>query len=333
MIEFKDVSKCYTQNKKSFFALSEVNLSIPEGILGTSGAGKSTLLRMINGLILPTSGHVLVDGVAIDTLSTKQMQIVRHSMGMIFQTFNLLATKSVYQNIEIALKAVQAPKSSYQERIMQVLAEVGLTHKRDNYPSQLSGGEKQRVGIARALVTKPKYLLCDEITSALDPKSAKEILDLLKKIHQERSLSIIFITHQVEAVMQLCADVVLMEHGRVIHQSTTLDLFLHLDNRATANYLKAVVYDVPIEHDNVYQLIYVGEILQEESILSHMIRTFNVDVNIIHAKILIIGQQRLGYLYLQILGSSQQQAIDYLQQQGIRVHALANQKMDSMSTS
>ncbi|NIZ40950.1 methionine ABC transporter ATP-binding protein [Entomospira entomophila] len=331
MIEFKNVSKTYHLNKAPFHALSEINLIIPDGsiigILGKSGAGKSTLLRMINGLITPSQGEILVDSRVINSLSTKEQRAMRHTMGMVFQNFNLFQTKTVYQNIEIALQAIESPKQKRREKIEKVLEQVGLSAKIHSYPQQLSGGEKQRVGIARALVTNPKYLLCDEMTSALDPKTAKEILDLLQVIHQKYHLTIIFITHQIEAVMHLCHEVILMEHGKITHRSSTLDLFLHLDNPSTATYLKPIVYDVPIEHDHVYQLIYVGAVLQEESVLSHMIRHYSVDVNIIHAKILLIGKERLGYLYLQILGDNQDQAITYLKDQGIIVHAMENTRL------
>ncbi|NIZ46577.1 ATP-binding cassette domain-containing protein [Entomospira nematocerorum] len=331
MIEFKNVSKIYNINKSPFHALTDINLTIPDGaiigILGKSGAGKSTLLRMVNGLITPSQGEILVDSRALHSLSEREQRFMRHTMGMVFQNFNLFQTKTVYQNIEIALKAIATPKSERKAKIEAVLEQVGLSSKIHSYPQQLSGGEKQRVGIARALITNPKYLLCDEMTSALDPKTAKEILDLLQIIHQQYRLTIIFITHQIEAVMHLCQEVILMEQGRVTHRSTTLDLFLHLDNVATSTYLKPIVYDVPIEHDHVYQLIYVGAILQEKSILSHMIRHFSVDVNIIHAKILLIGKERLGYLYLQILGKNQNQAISYLREQGIIVNSMENTRL------
>lgn len=331
MIEFCQTLVSYRQKKTEFIALNNISFTIKNGsllgVLGHSGAGKSTLLRTINRLVVPTSGEVIVDGSPLSSLNPIEIRCLRRNMGMIFQNFNLLKTKNVYQNVQVALKAIGVPQKQHKELIYSVLQDVGLEEKIFNYPSQLSGGEKQRLGIARALVIKPKYLLCDEITSALDPSHTQEILLIIKKLHQKYNLTVVFITHQIETVMYLCKEVILMKQGTIIHHSSTMDLFLY-PNVHTDCFLKSILYDdIPQKYAHVYQLIYTGTALRKNFLLSQIIRKFNIDINIIHAKILSIDSESLGYLYLQILGEKKEQALIYLKKQNILVNPFTNREI------
>jgi D-methionine transport system ATP-binding protein len=326
MIEIAHLSHSHPTPQGAFYALKEVNLSFKKGesvgIIGASGAGKSTLLRTMNALIKPTQGQVLVDGVNLATLSTKELSTVRHRMAMVFQHFNLLAMKTVYHNVLIALKIAHYPQAQRHERVLEVLDWVGLAHKARSYPAQLSGGEKQRVGIARALATHPIYLLCDEITSALDPMAAKEIVLLLKNIQAKTPLTIIFISHQIEMVRQLCDRMIVMEAGQVVEDGSTLDLFTHPQHPATEAIVNSVSYDIDLNHDHVYELIYPGAMVHEKHLMSAMIKNFDMDVNVLHARMMVVGSQSIGYLYLQLTGAKRDEALAFLQTEGVRMRAL-----------
>ena len=218
MIELQQISKTFEQGKQAFVALNPIQLTINDrdilGVVGYSGAGKSTLIRLINGLVTPTTGKIIIDDVDLLTLKKKALNRMRQQIGMIFQDFNLFDQLSVYQNIKLALD-ISHDKKHQETRIKDLLRLVGLQDKQDAYPKQLSGGQKQRVAIARALANNPKYLLCDEATSALDLKTTDEILLLLKDIHKKTNLTIVFITHQIEAIKKICNKVVVMEQGQI----------------------------------------------------------------------------------------------------------------------
>ncbi len=326
MIEICNLSHSHPTPKGAFYALKEVNLTLKKGesvgIIGASGAGKSTLLRTMNALIKPTQGQVRVDGTDLVTLSAKELNTVRKRMAMVFQHFNLLAMKSVYHNVLLALKIAQYPKEQCHDRVLEVLQQVGLSAKIHSYPAQLSGGEKQRVGIARALATNPTYLLCDEITSALDPMAAKEIVLLLKSIQAQTPLTIIFISHQIEMVRQLCDRMIVMAAGQVVEDGPTLDLFTSPQHAATEVLVNSVSYDIDLAHDHVYELIYPGAMVHEKHLLSAMIKQFDMDVNVLHARMMMVGSASIGYLYLQLTGAKRAAALAFLQAEGVRVRAL-----------
>ena len=220
MIEFRHVSKVFDSGKKKIDALKEINLKVEKGdifgVIGFSGAGKSTLIRTVNLLEYPTIGEVLVEGRNLAELSQKELREAKKNIGMIFQHFNLLNSKTVFDNVAIPLLLSNKKKQEIENRVNEVLRFVGLEEKAKNYPDQLSGGQKQRVGIARALVTNPSILLCDEATSALDPQTTKSILDLLKRVNQEYKITILIITHEMEVIKEICNRVAVMEDGRVI---------------------------------------------------------------------------------------------------------------------
>jgi D-methionine transport system ATP-binding protein len=217
MITFENVSKTYTSGSDQVAALTEVNLTIAArdifGIIGESGSGKSTLLRMINTLEQPTKGQVKIDGVDLKQLTKQQQRQKRKEIGMIFQQFNLLYNQTVHENIALPLRLAGNYEAA---KVQEVLAFVGLQNKERQYPKQLSGGEKQRVGIARALITQPKILLCDEPTSALDGQNAHDIMKLLREINQVFGTTMIVVSHELSLIKQLCSKAAVLENGKVL---------------------------------------------------------------------------------------------------------------------
>jgi len=228
-VRFAAVSKTYPSAAGPVRALDGVDLDIPAGaifgIIGRSGAGKSSLLRTVNRLEAPSSGRVLVDGAPIDALDTDGLVALRRRIGMIFQHFNLLAAKTVRQNVALPLNVAGIPKVEIGRRVAEALRLVGLEDKADTHPSRLSGGQKQRVGIARALVSNPEILLCDEATSALDPETTLAILDLLRDINRRLGITIILITHEMSVIREICSDVVVLEAGRVVETGPVWRVF------------------------------------------------------------------------------------------------------------
>ena len=215
MIEFKDISKQYELKGQTLRALNRINLQIPTGsifgIIGYSGAGKSTLIRLINLLERPTSGRVIINGTDFTALDAKSLRQERTQIGMIFQHFNLMQTKTVAANIEMPMKLLGWSKAEREKRLEELLDFIDLKHKRNAFPDELSGGQKQRVGIARALANHPKILLCDEATSALDPQTTKSVLQLLKRINQEQGITIVMVTHEMDVIETVCDYVAVME--------------------------------------------------------------------------------------------------------------------------
>jgi D-methionine transport system ATP-binding protein len=323
MIEFINVYKTFESKQESFHALKDINLSINDreilGVVGYSGAGKSTLIRLINKLIEPSKGHVLIDGISIHDLKQEDLNRMRYDLSMVFQHFNLVGNLTVYDNIKLALSIKKYPKENIEKRIDEVLELVGLLDKKHRYPKALSGGEKQRVGIARAIANNPKYLLCDEATSALDQKTAYEIVSLLKDIHEKTKVTIIFISHQIEIVKDLCDRVVVMDQGKIIEDQPTKSLFIDPIKDTTKKLIKQVI-DEPIHLKNkhYYELIYAHDNV-DDKILSSMVKTFDVDVNIVYAKTLSIHKKLIGYLYIELLCSQIDDALTYLKSKEIKV--------------
>jgi len=320
MIQLKNINKTFQLNNQTIYALKNINLTIHDGdilgVVGYSGAGKSTLIRLINQLIQPTSGKIIIDGIDMLTLKIKALNRMRQQIGMIFQDFNLFDQLTVYQNIKLALD-ISKQKKNQNQRIVELLKLVGLEHKKDAYPSQLSGGQKQRVAIARALANHPKYLLCDEATSALDVQTSKEILNLLKQIQKQTNLTIILITHQIDAIKQICDKVVVMDQGMIVEQNNIKDLFMNPKHRVTQSLVKQSIHlDESLE--NIYELIYKTH-ASDRSILSKAIKKYNVDINILHAHVLDIVDMSIGYLYVNISGDEINDAIAYIKSKGIQV--------------
>lgn len=229
MIRLEQVSKIFYKNKGAIQALHDISLHIAKGdifgIIGYSGSGKSTLVRTINLLERPTTGQVYLSGKDIVPLSDKELMPLRRKIGMIFQQFNLLSSRTVFDNIALPLELIGMDKQKIQEKVTQLLQLVDLSEKGQDYPVALSGGQKQRVAIARALASDPEILLCDEATSALDPQTTRSILALLKRINQELGITIVLITHQMEVVRAICNRVAVISNGRLIEENTTEVLF------------------------------------------------------------------------------------------------------------
>ena len=238
MIEARKIDKVFPTHEGPVFALHEVDLSVARGeifgIIGRSGAGKSTLLRILNLLEHPTAGEVLLEGRAITHLEESRLRQVRQRIGMIFQHFNLLSSRTVYDNVRLPLRIAGGLSSSEEaERIGAALDLVGLTSLARKYPRQLSGGQRQRVGIARALANRPQLLLCDEATSALDPETTQSILSLLRDINQRLKLTIVLITHGMDVIRAIADRVAVLDHGRIVESGAVVDVFLNPTHATT----------------------------------------------------------------------------------------------------
>ena len=225
MIKIENIYKSFDHKN----VLTNISLEIPKGsiygIIGYSGAGKSTLIRIINALERPDSGKVFINNTELYSPDKKKIQNEKKKIGMIFQHFYLLNSKTVFDNVAIALKINKTDKKETEKRVMEILQFVGLENYKNSYPEQLSGGQKQRIGIARALVNNPKILLCDEATSALDPETTKQILELLQKINRELGVTIVLITHQMEVIKNICDRVAVLENGSIIEENDVFNIF------------------------------------------------------------------------------------------------------------
>ena len=253
MIELRNVCKTFESGTKdkSVHAVRDVSLTIGDGeifgIIGFSGAGKSTLVRCINLLERPTSGSVILDGEDLTAYSEKELRRARKKIGMIFQHFNLMNSRTVYDNVAYPLFGSKVSKEYKREKVMSLLEIVGLTEKANAYPSQLSGGQKQRVAIARALANDPKVLLCDEATSALDPQTTQDILHLLQQLREKLNLTIVLITHEMAVVKQVCTRVAVMEEGRVVEEGKIYDVFSNPQQPITRRFIRTTTHIESVE--------------------------------------------------------------------------------------
>jgi len=316
VIEFKNVSKIYRRKDQETIALKNINLRINKGeifgVIGFSGAGKSTLVRLINYLEKPTSGEVLIEGKNLSAYNEAQLRKVRKNIGMIFQHFNLLHSKTIYENIAMPLILSKMPKEQIKERVRELLRFVGLEDKEKSYPNELSGGEKQRIGIARALATNPSILLCDEATSALDPQTTDSILELLKKINEEYDITIVMITHEMSVIQKICHKVAVMEKGKIIEKGDVEKVFSQPHQSTTKNFVKTIIDDsipqkvselIRIETNSRFLVVEFRDNLNEK--INRWIREWDLNVNIVHASVHEIKEKRVGFLILQISGSKE----------------------------
>ncbi|KZD39813.1 methionine ABC transporter ATP-binding protein [Bacillus cereus] len=328
MISFNNVSKVYESGGQSVHAVEGVTLSVEKGeifgIIGFSGAGKSTLLRLVNMLERPTAGTISIDNKDITSLSTKELRKLRQRIGMIFQSFNLFNSRTVFGNIAYPLKLAKVPKNEIKERVNELLKFVGLEDKANNYPEQLSGGQKQRVGIARALATSPDILICDEATSALDPETTTEILNLLKKVNREYNLTILLITHEMHVVKEICHRVAVMEKGKVIEEGKLFDVFTQPKTKTTQNFVRSVINDhlpesvlAKIQNGGqIYRLTFTGE-ETSQPVLSYIAKNYNVDVNVLYGNIIELQNVLFGNLLVELQGEQReiQKALQHLRLQ------------------
>lgn len=323
MIQIENLVKEYKSKKGTVIGVNDVTLTINKGeifgIVGYSGAGKSSLLRCLNLLESPNSGKIIVDGLELTTLKPMELRSARQKIGMIFQHFHLVSSKTVFENVAFALKAAKKSKQEIETRVTELLTLVGLADKRDVYPAQLSGGQKQRVGIARALANDPNVLLCDEATSALDPSTTKSILNLLKKINQELGLTIVLITHEMEVVKEICHRIAVMENGSIIEEGPVYDIFAKPTQALTKAFINSILqFELP-DHlmasrkGAIIKIQFNGSVA-EEAIVSDMLQKFTVRGNILHGKIEYIQGTPLGVFIMELTGPPDeiQLAIEYI---------------------
>ncbi|AMC08465.1 methionine ABC transporter ATP-binding protein [Turicibacter sp. H121] len=337
MIVLDQIKKIFNTNSGRVTAVDSVNLSIQKGeifgIIGYSGAGKSTLIRMLNLLERPTEGTVTIDGKDLTQISSKELRLARQQIGMVFQHFNLLWSRTVFENIAFSLEIAGVNKDEIKPRVLELIQLVGLSGKEDNYPSQLSGGQKQRVGIARALANNPKVLLCDEATSALDPQTTDEILDLLVQINKKYNLTIVLITHEMRVIQKICHHVAIMESGRIVEQGDVLTVFSNPQHPVTERFVKQVASEddsiETVEHlikkfpkGKIVLLKYLKE-KAEQPFITNVIRNYQVDINIIQGKVVQTQEGGYGSLYVQLTGLEIIPALNYLKEVGVEVEVIS----------
>lgn len=320
MIEIKNVHKSFNGVK----VIKDVSFTIKEGeiygIIGHSGAGKSTLLRCINGLEGYEEGSVKVMGKEVKDLSDRELREFRKDLGMIFQSFNLLQRKNVYDNVALPLEVWGYKKPQIEKRVLELLKLVGLENKAKSKPSELSGGQKQRVAIARALALEPKILLCDEATSALDPKITKDILSLLSKINKELGITIVMVTHQMEVVKEVCEKVILVEGGVVKAEGKSQELFLRPGLSLKKFLGEEEEETLPTEGVNIR--IFFPSTLSENSLITSMARELNIDFSIVWGKLERFRSDVLGSLVINVAKEESEPVIDYLKQKSIQWEVL-----------
>lgn len=337
MIELQHIDKVYHTASGDLHALKDINLTINEGeifgIIGLSGAGKSTLVRCINMLEKPTSGKVMVDGQEMTALGEEQLRKARQNIGMIFQHFNLLSSRTVFGNIAFPLEIQGMDKAAIQKKVEPLLDLVGLKERADHYPSQLSGGQKQRVGIARALASDPKVLLCDEATSALDPQTTESILNLLRDINKRLHITIVMITHQMNVVKEICDRVAVIENGEIIEQGSMVDIFTNPQKATTKEFVASIQHnDLPdfvkkldIHKDYkagdkaLVSLSFIGD-SAGEPIVSVLIKEYDTNVNILTANIETLQDTPFGTLLIEVEGDEDhlKKALDYLHERKVK---------------
>ncbi|WP_237800649.1 methionine ABC transporter ATP-binding protein [Corynebacterium accolens] len=313
-IEFRNITKVFQQKKAQVKALDDVSLTVDSGeiigIIGYSGAGKSTLVRMINGLDTPTSGELLLDGQNIVGMSEKKLRGIRRNIGMIFQQFNLMNSRTAAGNIEYPLQLQGIGKRERQQRVQELLDFVGLGDKGKSYPEQLSGGQKQRVGIARALATNPSLLLADEATSALDPTTTQEVLDLLRRVNKKLGITIVVITHEMEVVRSIADKVAVMENGHVVEQGSVYQVFSNPQTAVAAKFVATSLRNEPdvVETDDL--LAHEGRLftinLTEESGFfgaAAKLKDAGVSIAVVHGGITTLQQHSFGKLTVRLSGN------------------------------
>ncbi len=334
MVRFERLSKAYPayRDKPSVQALQDIDFAIARGsitgVIGRSGAGKSSLVRLINGLEKPTAGRVIVDGRDISSLSGRPLRLAQRSIGMIFQHFNLLSSRTAADNIALPLEIAGWSKADIKARVAELLQLVDIADKHDRYPSELSGGQKQRIGIARALATRPNVLLSDEATSALDPQTTRAILDLLANINRELGVTIILITHEMSVVRQLAKEVVVIDGGRIVERGHVADIFTHPRHPTTQTFLSEVLGDSvpvslasrlepqPVPAGKAVIRVQVRGSDAGDTVVARLARELSIDIALLSARIDEIGGQQVGSLILGVPGgeAASRRALSYLAQ-------------------
>ena len=341
MIELRHISKDFGTGEHAVHAVQDVSLTVETGeifgIIGFSGAGKSTLVRCINLLERPTSGEVLLDGQELTALPPKQLRQTRKKIGMIFQHFNLMPSRTVAGNVAYPLRSSGLSREQIAAKVQSLLELVGIGDKADAFPSQLSGGQKQRVAIARALANDPSVLLCDEATSALDPQTTKAILHLLRDLNAKLGLTIVLITHEMAVVREICHRVAVMEHGRVAEQGEVFNVFVDPRQDITRSFIRTtsnlqkveelIAADSPVTRLKPGELIIRLSYVQRnaaEPLISVVTKLFDVSLNIIFADINIVQDAPIGGTVAIISGERSHitKAIEYFIDKNVGVEVI-----------
>lgn len=337
MISLKGIEKRFQTKNGPVQAVDGVDITIEEGeifgVIGYSGAGKSTLIRMLNMLERPSEGQVIVNERELSSLSAKELRKARQDIGMIFQHFNLLWSRTVRDNIAFPLEIAGVKKEDRAKRVEELIELVGLQGRGDSYPSQLSGGQKQRVGIARALANNPSVLLCDEATSALDPKTTDSILELLVDINQKLGLTIILITHEMHVIRKICHRVAVMDTGKIVEIGPVLEVFRKPKQEMTKEFVKqitepeetieAITSLANEENSRIVQLTFVGD-ETENPLITQLIRAFDIEVNIVQGKITKIQNGSYGTLFVSLKGEENvlDEAITFIKEKKVDVEVI-----------
>lgn len=341
MIKLNNLNKTFHTKDGIVEAVKNVTIEIEDkdifGIIGFSGAGKSTLIRCLNLLERPDTGEVLINDVDLMKLNEKDLRNQRQKIGMIFQHFNLMRSRTVYDNINFPLKKTNMSKEEKNKKILSLLKLVGLEDRANSYPSQLSGGQKQRVAIARALANDPKVLLCDEATSALDPQTTKSILDLLQKVNEELGITIILITHEMAVIKDICNKVAIMENGIVVESGTTHQIFLKPKQKLTKTFIDTAsnigkIYDfiemnhplTEIDTNDKMVLLTYGSQSTHKSLISEISQDFNVQTNIIFGNIDLLKGGSIGKLVIICKGSASdiENALAFLKDNDVEIEVI-----------
>ena len=341
MIKLENVSKIFDVSGKKLTALDNVSLDIPKGhicgVIGASGAGKSTLIRCVNLLEKPTVGSVIIDSKDLTQLSDAELVLERRNIGMIFQHFNLLSSRTVFGNVALPLELEGTPKEKIEAKVNELLSLVGLSDKKNVYPSNLSGGQKQRVAIARALASNPKVLLCDEATSALDPATTHSILKLLKEINRTLGITILLITHEMDVVKRICDLVAIIDHGKLIEQGSVSDIFSNPKTELAQQFIRSTFsVNLPDEyldtllqtpkHAKSYPIIkfeFTGRSV-DAPLLSQASKKFGVELSILTSQIEYAGGVKFGFTVAEVEGDEDAitQTKIYLMENNVRVEVL-----------
>ena len=346
MIRLENVSKTFTDSNKEVHAVNNVSLTINDGdifgIIGFSGAGKSTLVRCINLLEKPTVGKVFVDDAEITALSGKELRKARKKIGMIFQHFNLMPSRTIFGNVAYPLRGSGLSKEEIKEKVHHLLELVGISEKENAFPSQLSGGQKQRVAIARALANDPNILLCDEATSALDPQTTKSILNLLQQLNQTLGITVVVITHEMAVVKEICNRVAVMDHGDVVEEGEVFHVFASPKEPLTRSFIKTTSNLQKIEEliadDSLVVATKKGELIvrlsyveknTSEPLISTVTQKFGIILNIVFADVEIVQNAPIGGTVAIVSGEGSRidEALQYLRDKNVGVEVIKDDRV------
>lgn len=347
MIRLEHVTKTFKTKDGNVHAVKDVSIHVKEGmiygIIGFSGAGKSTLVRCMNLLERPDDGKVIFDGKNLMEMSPKELREARQKMSMIFQSFNLLRNKTIFENVALPLRMEKKPKEEISKRVIELLELVDLVERKDSYPSQLSGGQKQRVAIARALASNPKVLLCDEATSALDPQTTQSILKLIKKVNQEMGITVVVITHEMLVVKEICDRVAVMDNGRVVEKGDIVPIFVNPIEEMTKNFISTANNSNKIKElieaknplvqlDDSQQLLRLkySDSNTSKALISDISRLFNVECSIVYGSVDVIKDSSIGTLVTIVSGEPGdiKKAIGFMKESGVGVEVMKRGHID-----